>query len=189
MYGRLPVYVLTIAIATLFELASALSPNIGALIVFRFLAGLVSSAPLSNAGGTLSDIGSPVFRTIALSIFATCGFAAPVLAPIVGGFLAVNPALGWRWCYYICAIWNGLAFVAVTAFMPETLAPALLKFKAIRLRRLTGDKNWRARVEDESLMEATIRALKRPFMMLAVEPVVQFSILYLTSKSVWFSLM
>lgn len=67
--------------------------------------------------------------------------------------------------------------------MPETLAPALLKLKAQRYRRLSGEKNWRARVEDESLKDATLRALKRPFKMLAVEPVVQFFVLYLLSES------
>lgn len=184
VYGRLPVYIVTIIIATLFELASALSPNIASLLTLRFLAGLVSSAPLSNAGGTLNDIGNPLFRTIAFPLFATCGFVGPILAPILGGFVAEDPRLGWRWCYYLCAIFNALAFLLVTLFMPETLAPALLKFKAIRLRRLTGDKRWRARVEDESLKAATVRALKRPFMMLAVEPVIQLSVLYLTSETV-----
>jgi len=183
VYGRLPVYVVTIIIATLFELASALAPNITALIILRFIAGLMSSAPLSNAGGTLNDIGNPVVRTVAFPLFATCGFVGPTLGPIIGGFLATNPSLGWRWCYYLVAIWNTLAFVVVALFMPETLAPALLKFKAIRLRRLTGNIRWRAKVEDESLKEATVRALKRPFMMLAVEPVVQFFTTYLTSQS------
>ena len=180
MYGRLPVYVVTIAIASLFELASALAPNITALLILRFIAGLVSSAPLSNAGGTLNDIGNPIVRTLALPIFTTCGFVGPTLGPIIGGFIANNSKLGWRWCFYIVAIWNFLAFLVVTIWMPETLGPALLKMKAIRFRRLSGDKRWRARVEDESLKLATIRALKRPFVMLAVEPVVQFFIIYLT---------
>ncbi len=73
----------------------------------------------------------------------------------------------------------------VAIFMPETLAPALLKFKAIRLRRLTRDGKWRAKVQDESLKEATVRALKRPFVMLAVEPVVQFFIVYLTGELIF----
>ena len=181
MYGRLPVYVVTIAFASVFELASAFSPNITALLIFRFIAGLLSSAPISNAGGTLNDIGNPVLRTIALPVFTSCGFIGPTLGPIIGGFLA-NSRLGWRWCFYVCAIWNGLAFLAVTAFMPETLSSALLKYKALRLRSLTGDKNYRAKAEDEDLKSATVQALKRPFVMLAVEPVVQFFIIYLTGQ-------
>lgn len=206
MYGRLPVYVVTVGLAAVFQLAAAVAPNITALIVLRFIAGLLSSAPLSNAGGfqrlsrshatargeneaddtraggTLNDIGNPIVRTLALPLFTTCGFVSPSISPLIGGFLATSN-LGWRWCYYLCAIWNAGAFVIVAVFMPETLAPALLKLKAMRLRKLTGDGRWRARVEDESLVQATGRALKRPFVMLAVEPVVQFFVAYITSKS------
>jgi len=64
--------------------------------------------------------------------------------------------------------------------MPETNGPALLKYKAIRLRRMTGDSKYKAEIEEETLMRATQRSLKRPFVMLAVEPVVQFFVLYLT---------
>lgn len=182
VYGRLPVYVGTIFLATIFEVACAVAPNLPALLILRFIGGLVSSAPLSNAGGTLNDIGNPLSRTLSLPLFTTCGFVGPVLGPVIGGFLVENPEYGWRWCYWVTAIWNGVAFVVVALFMPETLGTALLKFKAVRFRRVTGHVGWRARVEDESLKDATIRALKRPFKMLAVEPVVQFFILYLLSE-------
>lgn len=128
----------------------------------------------------MNDIGTPLSRTLMFPLFATCGFVGPVLSPIIGGYIVTNPAFGWRWCYWVVAIWNAAAFVLVTMFMPETLNPALLKLKALRLRATTGEKHWRAQIEDESLKEATVRALKRPFQMLLVEPVVQFFIFYLT---------
>lgn len=182
VYGRLPVYLGTIFLATIFEIGCALAPNAPALLVLRFLAGLVSSAPLSNAGGTLNDIGTGVSRTLMFGFFATCGFVGPVLAPLIGGYIVENDKFGWRWCYWVVAIWHALAVTLTAGLMPETLAPALLKLKAQRLRRTTGTAGWRARVEDESLKEATVRALKRPFKMLAVEPVVQFFVVYLTSE-------
>jgi len=182
VYGRLPVYVGTIFLATIFEIACAVAPNAPALLVLRFIAGLVSSAPLSNAGGTLNDIGTNVSRTLMFSLFSSCGFIGPVLAPLIGGYIVENEQYGWRWCYWVTAIWNALAFILVTCFMPETLGSALLKFKAQKLRKTTGKSGWRAKVEDESLKEATVGALKRPFKMLAVEPVVQFFVLYLTSE-------
>ncbi len=181
MHGRLPVYAVTLLLATVFEIASALAPNIGSLIAFRLIAGIMSAAPLSNAGGSLNDIGDPVARTITLPIFATTGFVGPVLGPIIGGFIA-DSELGWRWCYWICAIWNAAATLSTIILMPETHAPALLKYKAVRLRKLTGDSRYRAEVEEESLLEATKRSLKRPFLMLVKEPVVQFFVLYLTGE-------
>ena len=55
--------------------------------------------------------------------------------------------------------------------------------KAIKMRRETGDGKWRSRVEDESLVEATKTALKRPFIMLVREPAVQLFVAYLTGES------
>jgi hypothetical protein len=183
VYGRLPVYLGTIFLATIFEVACAVAPSAPALLVLRFIAGLVSSAPLSNAGGTLVDIGNNVSRTLMLPLFTTCGFVGPVMGPIIGGFLVENEKYGWRWCYWVIAIWNALAFVVVGLFMPETLATGLMKMKATRFRQLTGEQGWRARIEDESLKEATLRALVRPFKMLLVEPALQFFVLYLLSES------
>lgn len=56
LFGRFFVYVGALSIFAIWEMASALAPNIGAQIVFRFLAGLSASAPLTVAGGSMSDI-------------------------------------------------------------------------------------------------------------------------------------
>ncbi|KAK8870073.1 hypothetical protein IAR55_000643 [Kwoniella newhampshirensis] len=180
LYGRLPVYLITILLASLFEVGSALAPNTAGLLILRFIAGFFSTTPLSNAGGTLNDVGDPLLRTLALPLFSTAGFAGPVLGPVIGGYVAQNPSYGWRWCYWVCAIWNAASFLLCFFFMPETLAPALLKFKAVKYRQVTGEDCWRASIEDESLKKLTPKYMKRPFQMLAREPVVQFFIIYLT---------
>ncbi|OXC70512.1 hypothetical protein AYX13_00987 [Cryptococcus neoformans] len=179
LYGRLPVYLITILLATVFEIACAVAPNVPALLILRFIAGVWSTTPLSNSGGSLNDVGDPVLRTIALPLFTTAGFTGPCLGPIIGGFLAENTNYGWRWCYWVTAIWNAAAFLLCFFFMPETLAPALLKFKAINYRKATGEQIWRAPIEDESLRKLTVKYLQRPFKMLAIEPVVQFFVAYL----------
>ncbi|AAW45807.1 conserved hypothetical protein [Cryptococcus deneoformans JEC21] len=179
LYGRLPIYLITILLATVFEIACAVAPNVPALLILRFIAGVWSTTPLSNSGGSLNDVGDPVLRTIALPLFTTAGFTGPCLGPIIGGFLAENANYGWRWCYWVTAIWNAVAFLSCFFFMPETLAPALLKFKAINYRKATGEHTWRAPIEDESLRKLTVKYLQRPFKMLAIEPVVQFFVAYL----------
>jgi DHA1 family multidrug resistance protein-like MFS transporter len=208
----MPVYSFTIILATLFEIGCALSPSLPALIILRLFAGFFSAAPLSNAGGSLNDIGNPVFRTLGLPLFTTTGFVGPILGPIIGSYIAQS-GLGWRWCYWITAIWNGASFVLVMLFMPETLGPALLKYKAIAWRKAasesdsagrtsandsegstrglesgekkleTGRIRWRAEIEDESLGIALQRNLKRPFIMLVKEPILIFFSIYLTGMS------
>ncbi|KAL7425043.1 hypothetical protein Q5752_000731 [Cryptotrichosporon argae] len=178
LFGRLPVYAVTLLLATLFEVASAVAPTIYGLCILRFLAGFMSAAPLSNAGGSLNDIGNPVVRTITLPLFATTGFVGPVLGPVIGGF--VVSSLSWRWVYWVVSIWNAACFLTTFTFMPETNPAALLRYKAMQLRKTTGDPRYRARIEEKRLGEATRAALGRPFAMLAVEPVVQFFVTYLT---------
>ncbi|WRT66815.1 uncharacterized protein IL334_003778 [Kwoniella shivajii] len=180
LHGRLPVYLITILLATIFEIASALAPNIAGLLILRFIAGFFSSAPLSNAGGTLNDIGDPLLRTVAFPSFATAGFAGPILGPIIGGYVSTNPNYGWRWCYWICAIWQGIAFIMCSFFMPETLAPALIKYKAIQYRKTTGEGIWRAPIEDESIHKLTVKYLQRPFVLISKEPILQLFVAYLT---------
>ena len=52
LFGRKPVFVVSMVLYTLFHIGQALAPNIQTLLVTRFLSGLFSVAPLTNCGGT-----------------------------------------------------------------------------------------------------------------------------------------
>lgn len=52
-FGRNPVYIVTLILYMIFVMASALAPNFGAQLAFRFLAGLFGSTPLTCAGGSV----------------------------------------------------------------------------------------------------------------------------------------
>jgi hypothetical protein len=54
--GRRPVYAITLALAVIFTIPGAVAPNIGTLLVTRFIAGVAFSAPMSLVGGTLVDL-------------------------------------------------------------------------------------------------------------------------------------
>lgn len=79
MLGRYPVYLGALVIFGCWTIGSALSPNIGAQIVFRCLAGFCGAAPLVVSGGTISDMWTPKEKTWAFPIFAIVGFGGPVL--------------------------------------------------------------------------------------------------------------
>jgi MFS family permease len=63
---------------TLWNAVACASQNMASLIVFRFLAGAFGSSPLTNAGGTLSDMFSARQRGLALALFAAAPFLGPV---------------------------------------------------------------------------------------------------------------
>lgn len=66
--GRIPVYIVTLFLFMVFIMASALAPNIGAQLVFRFFAGFFGSTPLTCAGGSLSDMWTATERTAAFPV-------------------------------------------------------------------------------------------------------------------------
>lgn len=77
--GRNPVYIVTMSLFMVFVMASALAPNLGAQLVFRFLAGFFGSTPLVCAGGSISDMWTAEDRTVVFPIFANAAFWGPVL--------------------------------------------------------------------------------------------------------------
>jgi hypothetical protein len=79
LLGRYPVYLGSLFIFACWTLGSALAPNFGAQITFRFFAGFSASTPLTVAGGTVGDLWSPVEKTFAFPLYAIPAFGGPVL--------------------------------------------------------------------------------------------------------------
>lgn len=134
--GRRPIWVVPSIIYVLFCIPCAVAQNIQTLLICRFFCGIFASAPLTLAGGTISDIWDNEERGFAIALFAAAPYGGPVLGPIVGGFVGEN--VGWRWIF-----WVNMIFAGVMSFfkagIPETFAPVILKRRAKKLRKETGD--------------------------------------------------
>lgn len=180
--GRNPVYITTLSLYMVFVMASGLAPNIGAQLAFRFLAGFFGSTPLTCAGGSISDLWSPMERVYAFPVFATAAFMGPIFGPVVGGFIGQSSHISWRWTEWVTLIISGAVLILVVFFQPETYAPILLKWKANHLRKLTGDGRYRAEVEvrEETFLYRLGHSLYRPFVLTAREPIIMLVALYLT---------
>lgn len=180
--GRNPVYIGTLILYMIFVMASALAPNIGAQLTFRFIAGTFASTPLTCAGGSVSDLWSPIERTYAFPFFANMAFVGPIFGPVVSGFVAESKLLSWRWTEWITLNISGLILAIVALFQPETYAPTLLKWKAAKLREVTGDDRYRAEMEirDVAFLNRLIHALYRPFVLFFSESIIVLIALYLT---------
>jgi MFS family permease len=163
-----------------FVMASGLAPNIGAQLAFRFLAGFFGSTPLTCAGGSISDLWSPLERVFAFPMFANAGFAGPAFGPVLGGWIAQYG--NWRWVEWTTLIMSGLVLIAVVLFQPETYSPVLLKWKAKHLRETTGDDRYVSEIEirGDSFWRRISVALYRPFLLSSQEPVIMLLALYLT---------
>jgi len=182
IYGRLIVYhVCNIAFIG-FLVGCALAPSLNALIVFRFLSGAMGSCPLTNGGGTISDMITQEKRAGAMAAFSIGPLLGPIIGPVAGGFLA--EAEGWRWVFWLLVILAGTLSIAMLFFARETYAPVLLQRKVDRLRKETGNDLLRSKL-DAGLSPGDYFKLSivRPLKMLVFSPyciifAVYISILY-----------
>lgn len=154
------------------------APNIGALLSCRFLCGFFAAAPLTLAGGAISDVWDTNERGFAIALFAAAPYGGPVLGPIVGGF--IGQTVGWRWILWVNMIFAGVVTLFL-ATIPETYAPVILKKRAKRLREETGDNTFVTEQEafKRDLSGIIVETLIRPFQMLVEEPILLLMSLYI----------
>ena len=70
IYGRRPVYIITMAIFILLIIPCGLATSLSEVLIVRFFGALAGSAMISNSPGSLSDIVTDEFRPLAFSIWA-----------------------------------------------------------------------------------------------------------------------
>ncbi|KAJ5784298.1 major facilitator superfamily domain-containing protein [Penicillium pulvis] len=142
MYGRRLGMLPAIFVLGLFSIGTATSNNAESIFLTRFFGGIFASAPISNVPAALGDMFAPATRGNAMTFVALCITGGPTLGPIIGSALTVNRNLGWRWTEYMEAIIAFFLFALCALFLPETYAPVLLKLKAQKLRKSTGDERY-----------------------------------------------
>ncbi|KAF4925862.1 MFS transporter prlG [Colletotrichum viniferum] len=171
LYGRYPAYSISNVLFLACNAACAVSPNLGVLLVFRFLSGCAGAAPLSIGGGTIADVAPPALRGRAVSVYSLAPLLGPVLGPAAGGFLAEYA--GWRWIFWALCIMAGALGLAMLLILRETSAKALLEKRAQKTRKRTRNPRYTSVLDDGvSPQEAFSRAIKRPLRLLILHPIV-----------------
>ncbi len=178
IWGRLPVYHVCNFMFVIWTVGCALSPGIASLLVFRLLAGIAGSCPLTIGGGSVADLIVQEKRGGAMALFALGPLLGPVIGPVAGGYL--GEGAGWRWVFWLITIAGGVAFSFSVVFMRETYEPVLLERKTKRLRKETGNPDLRSRLDPGiPTREFFVRALIRPTKMLIFSPIVLLLSIYM----------
>ena len=95
--GRKPMIVMAFGSVAVLSVAAALAPGFAALVVVRFLAGLLGSLAPTSLMASVGDLFPAERRARAMGWFNMgFSFAAIGGVPIMG---AVGGALGWRWAF------------------------------------------------------------------------------------------
>ncbi|BGP35424.1 hypothetical protein JCM10296v2_007262 [Rhodotorula toruloides] len=123
IYGRKPIYVISLPIFALGCLGTALSKSLSALIVTRVIQALGSSPVLSVGAGTIGDLYPKHERGTAMGLFYLGILVGPATAPAIAGILTeyVKPyGFGWRAMQYLLMSLGFSAFALVLLCFPET---------------------------------------------------------------------
>jgi DHA2 family multidrug resistance protein len=126
VFGRKRLLMTSVVGFTVSSFLCGLAPNLGSLILFRIVQGATGGAlqPLSQA--VLLEAFPPHERGKAMGFWGQGIVVAPILGPVLGGWLTDN--YSWRWVFYI-NIPVGIASIVMTK---------LFVFDPPYLRRETG---------------------------------------------------
>ncbi|KAJ4175248.1 hypothetical protein NW754_005669 [Fusarium falciforme] len=178
MYGRVVVLQSANMIYLIFNTVCGFSQTKNQILVFRFLSGLGGSAPQALGGGVLSDCWRAEERGTATAIYSLAPFLGPAVGPIAGGYL--TQYMHWRWVFWVVSMADALVQVLAFLFLNETYPPKILKKKADKLRKETGNMALHTEFEnpDRTFLQSLRKNLMRPFIMLFTQPAIQITALY-----------
>ncbi|TGO63399.1 hypothetical protein BCON_0013g00450 [Botryotinia convoluta] len=160
IFGRAPIYNVTNTLFVVFSIASGLSTSPGMLIGFRFLNGM-DDASISLNSSIAGDLFVQAERGLPIAILSFPPLIGPVLGPIIGG--------------YLTQFAGGVFKIAFFFVFRETYAPKILRNKAQKLRKETGDLNYNSRFDFDNRAPGIMilkDGLVRPVSMFFGSPVV-----------------
>lgn len=122
----------------------ALAVNVESLIALRLLQALGVCAAVVTARAVVADLYEPQEMARLTSLLGMIGGIAPMIAPIIGGFMLV--AFSWRAIFITLACYGAIAFASVYFLLPETQsheARGVSRKEAPHISYWRILKNWR----------------------------------------------
>jgi MFS family permease len=175
LYGRYPVFNAANGLFIIGVIVAGLSQSSATFIFARFLTGLAVASNVLNPA-IIGDMFSTESRGSAMSLI--------MLAPLLGG--AVGPAIAgaivqsatWRHIMWMSLALAGTAELAFLMLFRETYKVPILKRRAARLRRETGDETLKTAFDGEDTGSELWAAIKKPAFVFFGSFVLQITSLY-----------
>ncbi len=116
LFGRKRFYMGCVFLFTVSSALCGAAPSIGFLIFFRVLQGLGGGGLQPSEQGILVNTFPPKLRGMAMAIYGVAVVVAPILGPVLGGYISDN--YSWRWIFYI-NIPIGIVSLILTSFVVQ----------------------------------------------------------------------
>src|ERR1700678_171828 len=128
-FGRKNMLLAAVSGFTVTSFLCGMAPTLSALIFFRVLQGATGGAlqPLSQA--VMLEAFPAKDRGKAMAFWGLGIVVAPMLGPVLGGWLTDN--YSWRWVFYINLPVGVLCFVGVSTFLHERKHETKMRFDAM----------------------------------------------------------
>ena len=176
--GRRIVYLISFSLFIIFSIGCALAPNIAALSILRFLAGISGSVGPTLGAASIGDMFKRSERGKAQSVYALGPTAGPVIAPLIGAFV-VDRTGDWRWLMWILAIASGFTLLLSLLLLKETYGPFLRKQIGEKAVKANNRSDCQAPKNTNSLRSTFGCAISRPFHLLFFSPICTLMSLYM----------
>ncbi|MDJ0842087.1 MAG: multidrug effflux MFS transporter [Acidobacteriota bacterium] len=141
-YGRRGPLLVGLSLYLAANFICATASSIEVLLIGRFLQGLGACAGVVCCYAIVRDLWSGRENTRALSRIAVATSLAPIIAPVIGGFL--ESRFGWRASFLFLGSFSVLLTTLIARFLPET-APKQPEKSGISAayRKVMGNSTWR----------------------------------------------
>jgi len=98
-FGQVKLFTASVALFVLASMLCALAPSIGLLILFRVVQGAVAGPMIPLSQSLLLSSYPKAKAGTALAMWAITTLVAPVVGPLLGGWITDN--ISWPWIFYI----------------------------------------------------------------------------------------
>ena len=134
-FGQVRLFTASIALFVLTSWLCGLAPNMTTLILFRVLQGLVAGPLIPLSQALLLSSYPKAMAGLAMALWSMTTLVAPVLGPLLGGWITDN--ISWPWIFYInIPVGVGSAFITWRIFRTRESQTRKLPIDSIGLALL-----------------------------------------------------
>lgn len=97
VYGRRPIFIFVSVVGIVAQCASAVASTWGGILAARAFVGIGTSAGMGIGAAVVADLYFMHERGRFMGVYIVFVSNGAHLAAVIGGFVAIDPGLGWRW--------------------------------------------------------------------------------------------